>query len=229
VTEKAKRGAPGNESAGIPQLPAIRLEQRADRSPPGDGFLRLVRRELVAHYPDGSASAPFLYDEIDRTALDAVVIVAHHAGAHGREVWLRSAVRPPVTFRRDAEPGAPAGLWEMPAGLVEPHEGPDDRERRAARRELAEELGFEVPLEALTPLGPPTFPSPGITAERHHYFAVEVDPARRAEPSLDGSPLEHLGRVVSLRLVDALELCRSGTIEDAKTELALRRLAERWP
>jgi ADP-ribose pyrophosphatase len=75
----------------------------------------------------------------------------------------------------------------------------------------------------LQPLGPSTFPCPGVLAERHFFFAVEVAPATRADPTLDGSALEHGGVVVAMRMDDALRWCQNGTIEDAKTELGLRR------
>jgi ADP-ribose pyrophosphatase len=119
------------------------------------------------------------------------------------------------------------GLWEVPAGLVEASEQTTTGPARAAQRELAEELGFSVALEAMHTLGPSAFPSPGVIAERHFFFEVTVDPAVRREPELDGSALEHFGVVAEVSLEDALQMCRSGQIEDSKTELALRRLAER--
>jgi ADP-ribose pyrophosphatase len=45
-------------------------------------------------------------------------------------------------------------------------------------------------------------------------------------PSEDGSPLERGASVVHLPLDELLAACRSGAIEDSKTELALRRFAE---
>jgi ADP-ribose pyrophosphatase len=113
-------------------------------------------------------------------------------------------------------------LWELPAGLVEPGEAPEE----AARRELEEELGFCVDLGALKRLGTWTFPSPGIIGERHIFFEVEVDPAARQTPSEDGSALERGAEILALALGEALEHCRRGAIKDAKTELGLRRLAE---
>jgi ADP-ribose pyrophosphatase len=210
-------------------LPDIRLELVEDLSPPDPGgFLRLVRRRYIAHYPDGSTSAPFVYDEVDRPAIDAVVIAAHFRRNGDRFVHLRSAVRPPIVFRDAARsPIAEKperGMWELPAGLIETAEQRSDGPVLAAQRELAEELGFEVPLESLRPLGPSTYPAPGVIAERHFFFHVEVDPARRAEPAHDGSALEHQGRVIAIALDVALAMCGAGEIEDAKTELALRRL-----
>src|SRR5690606_29700047 len=116
------------------------------------------------------------------------------AGPHGppeRYVYLRSAVRPPVEMRdakRSASVEPPLrALWEAPAGLVEPDEESAAGIVRCAQRELLEEAGFDVPASALRPLGPSTFPCPGVIAERHYYFHVEVDPALQREPSLDGS------------------------------------------
>ena len=213
------------------EFPEIRLEVVEDLSPVDpNGFLRLRRRRFVAHYPDGTRSEPFLYDEVNRKAMDAVVIAAHYAEAGERYVYLRSAVRPPVAMRDRAPLGEPdrgGALWELPAGLVEPEEWSREGVARCARRELLEEIGFEVPLTSLKQLGPNTYPAPGVIGERHIYFEVAVNPSDRREPELDGSALEQFGAVLAVRLSRALDLCRSGEIEDAKTEVALRRLLER--
>jgi ADP-ribose pyrophosphatase len=183
--------------------------------------MELRRLELAARYPDGTVSAPFLYDMTTRACIDAVVIAAHFERQGRLHVYLRSAIRPPCTLR--AVPPAHDGLlWELPAGLIEPGEDP----AACAARELGEELGFDVDPGALVPLGPWTFPAPGIIAERHLYYRVAVDPATRGTPTEDGSALERAAEILAVPLSDALEHCRSGAIRDAKTELALRRLAE---
>lgn len=216
----------------LPPLPAVHLELVEDLTPQhGAGFLRLVRHRYRAHYPDGSVSQPFLYDAVDRRALDATVIVAHYQDQGKPWVYLRSAVRPPISLRQGRSPIAEhdtPGLWELPAGLVEIHEH-DSLEgvRRCAARELAEELGFEVPESNLLPLGPSAFPAPGFVGERHFFFEVTVVPAERQVPMLDGSPLEHNGMVIAVPLADALQACDEGTIEDEKTEVALYRLQRR--
>lgn len=216
------------------QFPNIQLELLEDLSPPDQsGFLRLVRRRYRAKYPDGTQSAPFPYDAVDRNAIDAVVIVAHYVASDGApRIFLRSAFRPPLTLRDRAHSPLPneacdGHLWELPAGLVERDERSPTGVVRAAQRELLEELGFEVSVDVLHPLGPSTFPAPGFVAERHFFFEVRVDPNARREPELDGSALERFGVVVDVPLRDALEMCRQGAIEDAKTELALRRLVEK--
>jgi ADP-ribose pyrophosphatase len=233
----AFRGKERRMSGGEPRgFPSIRLEMLEDLSPPsGQGFLKLVRRKLRAHYPDETSSAPFVYDEVDRRAIDAVVVAAHHVGPNGvRHVYLRSALRPPVYFRGTARAPVPVpdnqgGLWELPAGLVEADELSPEGLLRGAARELHEEAGLEVPPSALRALGPSMYPCPAVIAERHFFFEVEVDPAARVEPPLDGSALERFGKILDVPVGEALAMCARGEIEDAKTELLLRRLAERYP
>ncbi|MGE5783983.1 MAG: NUDIX domain-containing protein [Myxococcales bacterium] len=218
----------------LPAVPAVRLEVLEDLSPAQpSGFLRLVRRRLVAHGPDGSTSAPFVYDEVQRNAIDAVVVAAYFRDSAGKvRVYLRSATRPPVVLRPKSTLPLPdlasqPGLWELVAGLIEENECTPTGVVACAQRELAEELGFEVDVSALKSLGKSTLPVPGMIGERHFFFCVEVDPSRRGSPSLDGSALEQLGAIVEVPLSDAIAACEVGEIEDSKTELALRRLAER--
>jgi len=217
----------------LPRIPKVLLRLVEDQSPATEpGFLRLVRRKLVAVDAKGAQSEPFVYDEVDRNALDAVVIAAHYQDSTGeRRVYLRSAARPPVLMRSVERNACSSyaradGLWELPAGLVEPDELTQEGTFRCAQRELEEELGFTVPLASVLPLGPSTFPCPGVIGERHYYFHVPVNPKERKEPTLDGSAVESLGAIVDVSLRDALKWCRDGSLEDAKTELGLRRLAE---
>ncbi len=217
----------------LPPLPPHRSKLVAERLE-GDAsaFLRVRRLTLVVEYEDGTTSAPFAYDVVDRSRLDAVVIAAHFRGADGRRrVFLRSALRPPVWARPPEARPVPerdtvGALWELPAGLVEEDERSPSGLKRCAARELHEELGLRVDASALEALGPSAFPVPGMIGERHFYFHVEVDPARREVPPEDGSALERAASVIDVALEDALAAARAGEIEDAKTELALRRLAE---
>jgi ADP-ribose pyrophosphatase len=201
------------------------------------GFLDVRRVDLVARFPDRSAGSspargesadqhdpavsPFPYDIATREALDAVIIAATYVERGVKHVFLRSAVRPPCALR-PIPPPHDGLLWELPAGLVEPGENP----AATAARELAEELGFVAQEDAMRPLGPWTFPAPGMIAERHLFYAVEVDPSARSAPTEDGSALERDAAIIALPVHDALEHCRTGAIRDAKTELALRRLME---
>jgi ADP-ribose pyrophosphatase len=98
--------------------------------------------------------------------------------------------------------------------------------QRCAARELLVELGYTAGASRFTPLGSSTFPAPGVIGERHHFFHVEVNPRERGAPIEDGSVLEQQAMVAAVTLSEALVLVSSGHLEDAKTELALRRLAE---
>jgi ADP-ribose pyrophosphatase len=200
------------------------IEDRTEHARAVGGFLDVRRLELVARYPDGSESPPFPYDVASRKALDAAVIAACYVEKGVRHVFLRSAVRPPCALRT-VPPAHEASLWELPAGLVEPGEDA----AAAAARELEEELGFSVRPQDMRPLGDWTFPAPGIIGERHLFYVVDVDPAARRLPTEDGSVLERSAAILTLPVADALEHCRRGDIRDAKTELALRRLAEVAP
>jgi ADP-ribose pyrophosphatase len=110
-------------------------------------------------------------------------------------------------------------LWEFPAGQ---RDGAHTFEE-TARRELAEEAGFECPGE-LIPLGP-FFSSPGFTDECCHLFlAPGVVPRpggpahEEAEAILDIRPFppEELGRMIA-----------AGEIVDANTLAAYARLQAR--
>jgi ADP-ribose pyrophosphatase len=206
----------------LPDTPKVELDVVLDRTVQTDkrGFLKVRSVDLVAKREDGTRSRSFPYDVLDRSAIDAAVMVAHHVVEDRVYVFLRSAVRPPLALRpRDA---VSPNIWELPAGLIEPNERP----AAAAAREVEEELGFAVKEADMIPLGPPAYPAPGFIGELHYYFHVRVDPKTRGTPGGDGSPLEEGARIESIARDDALEACRRGEVPDAKTELALRRLRE---
>ena len=223
-------------SERLPPARVCRLIVESEERSSLQGFLIRVSRRLRALEDGGVPSESFVYDEVERRSLDAVVVLAHFdlalLGRAGRAVILRSAHRPPVILRKQETSPVqePEGrvLWELPAGLVEVAESTAAGVRSAARRELFEETGFSVKDDALRELGPSTFPCPGVIAERHFFFEVEVDPSLRGEPELDGSVLERFGDLVALPLELALAACRTGEIADAKTELCLRRFQERY-
>jgi ADP-ribose pyrophosphatase len=214
----------------LPQLPDVSLESQSESVDSTPGFLSLHRTRYCAVNADGRRSPEFVYDSVERKALDAVVIAAHYREAGRTFVYLRSAIRPPVALRtRQATPDrqlASIHLWELPAGLVELYEANPDGPARCAARETREELGFELDPSRFEEIGHGTYPVPGMIAERQFFFAVEVEPTKRGSPTLDGSPLEESGVVFSVELGEALQMCRRGEILDGKTELGLRRLEE---
>lgn len=199
----------------LPPLPSARIVVVREREV-SRGFLGVRRLDLALEL-DGETSEPFVYDVVERRALDAAVIAAHFVKDGRRHVVLRSAVRPP--FALAGEEGV---LWELPAGLIEPGEAPIE----AAARELNEEIGTSLGKERVRALGSAIIPVPAMIAERQHLFHVEIDPAELGEPAGDGSFLERASRIAHVPLEEALAWARAGGLPDAKTELALRRLAE---
>ena len=203
-----------------PDVRAVVVRDRSSTAAALGGFVNVRRLDIAVTTAGGPLSPAFAFDIATRRAIDAVVVLAHFERDRVRYVYLRSCPRPALMLH-DAGP-RDGNLWELAAGLIDPGESP----RTAAARELHEELGFNLAPEHLVPLGGFTYPAPGFIAEQHHYFHVAVDPAARGTPTEDGSPLEANARVITCPLEDALAHCRSGAIADAKTELALRRLAE---
>jgi ADP-ribose pyrophosphatase len=217
----------------LPPLHRIGLIEVEDLTPPAPpGFLQLRRQRLRARYEDGTESEPFAFDSVERTALDAVVVAPYFRDDSGQIViYLRSSLRPacaqrPLASRPLPEKDTLGTMWELPAGLLEPEECGAAGLAACGARELEEELGFDIAAEHFFPLGHATFPSGGVIGERHHFFRVAVSPHQRGKPSEDGSVLEQRAQIATLTLHEALALCRSGDLEDGKTEIALRRLAE---
>ena len=212
------------ELSVLPTVPRIDIVVVGDRSMDAratGGYFDVRRLDLAVQYTDGTRSAPFAYDVGARKALDGVIILACFVTGGVRHVFLRSCLRPPCALR-PLPPQHAGGLWELPAGLVEPGEKPTD----AVTRELMEELGFSATKAEMQPLGPWVFSAPAIIGERQLFFVVHVDPSTRVRPTEDGSVLEQDAAILSLPVEDALEHCRRGTIRDSKTELGLRRLLE---
>ncbi len=213
--------------------PEIVVCTESPLDPNEPGFLTLERRRCRVSYPVGERSPAFIYDQITRRALDAVVIVAYYQRDGRVWLYLRSCVRPPLAFRSEGgDPmfDAPWGpnMWELPAGLIEERGDFDAAVRVGAARELREELGFDVEPSRFGVLGTPVFPSPAVIAERQVFVAVEVDPSTRSVPTEDGTPLEAHGEIVTLSLDDALAACRAGLLPDSKSELGIRRFGESW-
>jgi ADP-ribose pyrophosphatase len=198
------------------------------------GFLGIRRLRLRNRRDDGSLSAPYVCDfSVRPMGLDAVVVAVWHRGAAGIEVLVRDGLRPALAVGRPTSaqvvPDARAYLMftELVAGIVETADRGEVGLRRRAADEVHEEAGYQVDPAAVTMLGAGVFPSPGSTAERFFLTAVEIaDPAAQEALAGDGSPMEEGATCRWIPLEQAIAMCVAGEIEDAKTELGLRRLRD---
>ncbi|HEU4383914.1 MAG TPA: NUDIX domain-containing protein [Anaeromyxobacteraceae bacterium] len=220
----------------MPRVTAIEIVlDRTAASRCDEGFLRLKRYTAANRRADGSRSREYPIDVIDRPTLDAVAVCLWARTARGVEVLTRRSLRPAAYFRRGQAAALPEPeyllLEELVAGVVEPGErGPEALRRRGAD-EVREEAGLAVEPARLEPLGGPFFVVPGIASEKIHLLAAEVEKAGPDELPApehgDGSPLEEGAFLRWRELRAAIRACESGEIEDAKTEIAFRRLAAR--
>lgn len=199
-----------------------------------DGFLAVRRLRLRNIREDGSRSKGYICDFLVRPkGIDAVVVAVYHRRDDQILVLLRDGLRPALAKGRDAEqlPVADEGnyllLTEVVAGIIEREdEGRAGILARAAI-EVEEEAGFSVSAESVRFLGAGSFPSPGSMPEKFWFTAVEVaDPSAQSIAQGDGSPMEEGSTTRWMELSAAIEACVSGQIEDAKSELALRRLRD---
>ena len=221
----------------MPQITAIEIvEDYTARARCDEGFLRLKRLRAQNRRADGSASRVYPIDVIDRPTLDAVAVCLYARTARGVEILTRRGLRPAAYFRRGRTPALPEPEYllveELIAGVLEPGEIGLDALRRRAADEVREEAGLEVDPSSLAVLGGPFFMLPGVASEKIHVVVGEVTKpsgpdVRSAPDEGDGSPLEEGAILVWRELEDAVRAYERGEIEDAKTELALRRLAAR--
>ncbi len=197
------------------------------------GFLAIRRMRMRNVRPDGSVSEPYLVDFLVRPkGLDAVVVAVYHRTDAGVQVLLRDGLRPPLKYGRDEpkplpDPREYMFFREVCAGIIEVEDEGEAGLRSRAAIEVEEESGFVVPADRVVILGGGVFPSPGAMAERFYLTAVEVDdPGESRIPEGDGSPMEDGARIHWMDLDDAIAGCVAGEIEDAKTEICLRRLRD---
>ncbi len=221
----------------MPRVDEIQIvEDRTASARCDEGFLRLKRLRARNRRADGTFSPEYPIDLIDRPTLDAVAVCLWARTPRGVEVLTRRGLRPAAYFRRGKAPPLPEREYllfeEIVAGVVEPGERGLDALRRRAAAEAYEEAGVRIAPDLLLPLGGPFFPLAGIASEKIHLLAGEVD--RGAVEGLhdaphegDGSPLEEGALLLWRELGAAIAACEAGEIEDAKTEIALRRLATR--
>jgi ADP-ribose pyrophosphatase len=134
-----------------------------------------------------------------------------HPGASAVVPFLddRAAADPRVLLIRQFRHAAGGFIWEIPAGRLDPGETPE----QCARRELAEETGRQAArVTQLTTI----YTTPGFTDERIHLFladGLEEGDHRRDQ--------DEFMEVHSLPWSDVLGMIEQGTLQDAKTLVAL--------
>ena len=112
---------------------------------------------------------------------------------------------PHVLLLRQYRYAADGFIWEIPAGVLEPGEAPED----CARRELQEETGATAGhLEHLTTV----YTTPGFTDERIHLFLASG--LSVADQRLEA---DEVIEVVPRPISGILEMIRDGEVTDCKT------------
>lgn len=123
-------------------------------------------------------------------------------------------------FRYPTLAKGPGFMIELPAGIVEEGEVPED----SLRREVVEELGYQI--EQLQPLAS-FYASPGTCSERIHVYHATVSRSGQVGP---GGGLADEGEDIEILEVTPDELAsmvRSGAVVDAKTIVGALWLAQR--
>ena len=197
-----------------------------------EGWLRVRRLRCRNRHADGTTSDVYRVDVIDRPRLDAVAVMVFRRGERAVEVLTRRQLRPAAYFRKDLPKTIEDGqthlfIEELVAGLLEPADHGEEGVRARAAIEVGEEAGFAVSPAEIVLLGGPYFLAPGIVSEKMFPCAVEVTGKPQATPPGDGSPLEEGATLRWRTLEDLLRACRSGEIQDARTEIGAARLAAR--
>jgi ADP-ribose pyrophosphatase len=190
------------------EAPSAREVELLSRTRVYDG--RIVHLSVdTVRFPDG-----------DTVSLETIL----HAGASAVVPFLDEPTEadPRVVLLHQYRYAAGGRLYEVPAGMPA---SADESWPECARRELAEETGFEArELRYLSRV----FTTPGFTNEVIHLFAAAGLTPGAARPDPD-----ELFEVTTIPLLRAIEWIRDGKIVDGKSVAALLFAAsfrhEVWP
>lgn len=174
-----------------------------------EGFIRLDRLRIAIRSPAGSA-------EVSREV---------HSHGHAAALLPVDPVRRMATLVSQFRlapfiAGEDAWLIEAPAGLLD-----GEPPQTCAERETTEETGLRV--REVRSLGT-TWSAPGVMFERVHLFWGVYDappPSRHAGLEEEAEMIE----VIEMPLAEIRAMCIDGRIGDAKTALAVLRLAALEP
>ncbi len=209
------------------------LEDLTARSRLDEGFLRVKRLRCRNRREDGSFSRDYRVDVVDRPIPDAVAVLVWRRADAGLEVLTRKTLRPAAYFRRklplpvEDPPSGYLTLEELVAGVLEADDQGEAGLRRRAAAETLEEAGIRVDAAEVEILGGAFFLAPGVLSEKIHATAVEVTGLPTERPEGDGSPLEEGASLHWWPIEELLDACRTGRVEDAKTEICVARFLAR--
>ena len=175
-----------------------------------DGFFKLSEAEVSFERFDGTMSRPVKRLNFERG--DSVAALLYNSDS--RRVLLVEQFKYP-TYEH-----GPGWILEAVAGIVEPDETPES----ALRREVLEEVGYEI--GTLEPIAT-FYVSPGGSSERVFLHYAEVTDAGKVG---DGGGVGAEGediRTVELTLEELDRLLATGSIQDAKTLVGLQWLQQR--
>ena len=158
---------------------------------------RIISLDLdTVRFPDGSSGT---------------LEMIRHPGASAVVPFLDDPADPDprILLIRQFRHAADGYIWEIPAGRLDPGETPE----QCAVRELEEETGMRAGrIEHLLTM----LTTPGFTDERIHLFLASVLTAGSHHREVD-----EFMELVPMRWSEAMELIRSGAINDGKTLTAL--------
>jgi ADP-ribose pyrophosphatase len=169
-----------------------------------DGFFKIEEADLAYERFNGAMTPPLKRLVFERG--DSVAAMVYHR-EENRLLFLRQ-------FRYPTYEKGPGWLTEVVAGMQEHGEPAED----ALRREIVEELGYEVShVERIATF----YVSPGGSSERIVLFYVEVNAAGKVGPG--GGLVEENEDIVTVSFSPE-EIAREvamGQIQDAKTLIGI--------
>jgi len=182
-----------------------------EEKPAYQDYFKIVAGRLRFEKFNGEMSA-----EVRRLCLDrgdAVAVVLFNRRKN--RLILIEQFRYPVYY---ALKGKDGWTCELPAGVIEPGETPEE----VAEREVMEEVGYQVKhLERLACI----YPSPGVISERIYIYYAETGKQINQGGGL-ASEQEDI-RVLELPVKKVYEMVEQGRIEDAKTLIGLMQAKEK--
>ena len=173
------------------------------------GFRRVGEAVVHQGYIWKVATAEFEAPDGERFRRDIV----RSPGAVGVvPLWVDAEGTPGVVLIRQYRPPYEAAIVEIPAGM---RDVPGEPPQETARRELAEEIGYEAHEWRLLA---EIYPSPGMTdSVTHIYLGSGLQAVERAVHG----PEETHSEVLHLPLAEAVDWVLDGRIRDAKTVVGL--------